>query len=140
MPSFDHLSNEEIAVLRPYLDQLAGVHVPAGRDRLIRIDPDRVGELIVKGTCHICHDATGGGNEPTTVLSGVIPSLEKLQRQLLKGQFVQKVLQGTAVPLGSANVMSRGRMPVFSYLSEDEAAATYLYLMKYSPGTGRNAQ
>ena len=139
MPSFDHLSNEEIAVLRPYLDQLAGVHVAAGRDRLIRIDPDRVGELIVKGTCHICHDATGGGNEPTTVLSGVIPSLEKLQRQLLKGQFVQKVLQGTAVPLGSANVMSRGRMPVFSYLSEDEAAATYSYLMKYPPGTGRNA-
>src|SRR5581483_6625045 len=26
MPSFDHLSDGEIAVLRPYLDQMAGVH------------------------------------------------------------------------------------------------------------------
>lgn len=131
MPSFDHLSDEEIGVLRPYLDRLAAVPT-AARESAIRIAPERVGELIVKGTCHICHDATGGG-QPTTVLSGIIPSLERLQRELPKAQFVQKVLQGAAVPLGSANVMSRGRMPVFNYLSEDEIAATYSYLVKYPP-------
>lgn len=136
MPSFDHLSNEEITVLRPYLDQLAALPAAAGGKQQIRIAPDRVGELVVKGTCHICHDATGG-DEPTTVLSGVIPSLERLQRELPKAQFVQKVRQGAAVPLGSANVLSRGRMPVFNYISEDEVAATYSYLTKYPPRVER---
>jgi mono/diheme cytochrome c family protein len=136
MPSFDHLSRDEIAVLRPYLDRLAEVRVTEGGDREIRVEPDRVGELIVKGTCHICHDAVGT-DEPTTVLSGVIPSLERLQRQFLRDPFVQKVRQGAAVPLGSGGVMSRGRMPIFSYLSADEVAATYAYLAKYPPRTDR---
>jgi mono/diheme cytochrome c family protein len=132
MPSFDHLSSPEIAALRPYLDRLAGIAVAQGSEREIEIAADRVGELIVKGTCHICHDAFGG-DEPTTVLSGVIPSLERLQRQFLRDQFVQKVRQGAAVPLGSGGVMSRGRMPIFSYLSVDEIAVTYAYLTKYPP-------
>jgi mono/diheme cytochrome c family protein len=136
MPSFDHLSTDEIAVLRPYLDQLAEVRVDQGGEREIRVEPDRVGELIVKGTCHICHDAVGT-DEPITVLSGVIPSLERLQRQFLRDQFVQKVRQGGAVPLGSSGVMSRGRMPIFSYLSADEVAATYSYLTRYPPRTER---
>jgi mono/diheme cytochrome c family protein len=136
MPSFDHLSNEEIAALRPYLDQLALVRAAQDREREISVEPDRVGELIVKGTCHICHDAVGT-DEPTTVLSGVIPSLERLQRQFLRDQFVQKVRQGAAVPLGSGGVMSRGRMPIFSYLSAGEVEATYSYLMKYPPRADR---
>ena len=41
---------------------------------------DRVGELVVKGTCHICHDATRADNAPTTVLSGVIPALASMPR------------------------------------------------------------
>jgi mono/diheme cytochrome c family protein len=136
MPAFDHLSSDEIAVLRPYLDQLAQVRVAQGKPQEISVEPDRVGELVAKGTCHICHDAVGT-DEPTTVLSGVIPSLERLQRQLLRDQFVQKVRQGAAVPLGSGGVMSRGRMPVFSYLSADEVAATHAYLTKYAPRAER---
>jgi len=50
----------------------------------------RVGELIVKGTCHICHDATGPDSRPTTVLSDVIPSLASIPRQKTLGQFAQR--------------------------------------------------
>jgi mono/diheme cytochrome c family protein len=132
MPSFDHLSDDEIAVLRPYLDELASVPGAARRPRLITESPDRVGELIVKGTCHICHDATGA-NEPTTVLSGVIPSLATMSHQHTVFQFVQKAHEGSRVPLSAGNVTSRGRMPVFAYLSEAEIAAAYSYLIAHPP-------
>jgi mono/diheme cytochrome c family protein len=132
MPSFDHLSDDEIAVLRPYLDELASVPGAARRRRLITEPPDRAGELIVKGTCHICHDAVGA-NEPTTVLSGVIPSLAAVSRQHTVFQFVKKAHEGSPVPLSTGNVMSRGRMPVFAYLSEAEIAAAYSYLAAYPP-------
>jgi mono/diheme cytochrome c family protein len=59
MPSFDHLSDTEIAALRPYLDQMAGVPSTRGPMHTVTEPSARVGELIVKGTCHICHDATG---------------------------------------------------------------------------------
>jgi mono/diheme cytochrome c family protein len=132
MPSFDHLSDGEIAVLRPYLDELAGLPAATTLPRRIAEQPNRVGELIVKGTCHICHDATGA-NQRTTVLSGVIPPLAGMSQQKTVVQFSQKVLEGSPVLLGASDVMSRGRMPVFSYLSESEIAAAYSYLIAYPP-------
>jgi len=48
-------------------------------------------------------------------------------------EFVQKVRQGAAVPLGTPGVSSRGRMPVFDYLTEPEVAAAYSYLATYPP-------
>jgi mono/diheme cytochrome c family protein len=132
MPSFDHLSDGEITALRPYLDELAGVVGAERRQRGITVPQDRVGELVVKGTCHICHDAAGD-NQPTTVLSGIIPSLASMPSQKTVAQLVQKVREGAQVPLGSAGVMSRGRMPVLSYLSAAEAAAAYSYLIAYPP-------
>jgi mono/diheme cytochrome c family protein len=74
MPSFAHLSDQEIQVLRPYLDEMAAVPGAARRARTITEPSARVGELIVKGTCHICHDATGSADKPTTVMNDVIPS------------------------------------------------------------------
>jgi mono/diheme cytochrome c family protein len=133
MPSFIHLSDEEIQVLRPYLDEMAGVPGAGRQQRDITEPAVRVGELIVKGTCHICHDATGPDNEPTTVLSNVIPSLATIARQKTLGQIVHKIREGAPVPLGSGGVMSRGRMPVFSYLTEAEMAAAHLYLITYPP-------
>jgi len=47
---------------------------------------------------------------------------------------VQKVTKGMPVPLSASGISSRGRMPVFNYFSEREAAAAYLYLIMYPPG------
>ena len=101
MPSFAHLSDDEYAVLRGYLDEMAGV--PAVKRQPLHITEQavRVGELIVKGTCHICHDAIGPDNGPTTVLSGIIPSLASISHQKTIAQFVQKVRAGAPVPLSA---------------------------------------
>ena len=48
-------------------------------------------------------------------------------------QFVKKAHDGSPVPLNAGGVMSRGRMPVFAYLSEAESAAAYAYLIAYPP-------
>jgi mono/diheme cytochrome c family protein len=134
MPSFDHLSDAEIAVLRPYLDQMAGVPATRGQLHTVAEPSARVGELIVKGTCHICHDATGPSNRPpTTVLNDIIPALASMPHEKTFYQFVQKVREGAPIPLSAGGVMSRGRMPVFNYLNESEVAAAYSYLSIYPP-------
>jgi mono/diheme cytochrome c family protein len=132
MPSFDHLSDDEINVLRPFLDQMAGLAGAERRQRYISEPPARVGELIVKGTCHICHDATGPENAPTA-LSGIIPPLSSMSHQKTFADFVHKARDGAPIPMGSAGMSSRGRMPVFNYLTEREAAAAYSYLSMYPP-------
>jgi mono/diheme cytochrome c family protein len=133
MPSFAHLWDEEYRVLRAYLDQIAGV--PAVKRQPLHITEPavRIGELIVKGTCHICHDATGPDRGATTVLSGVIPSLSSITRTKTLAQFVEKVCEGTPVALGAGGVSSRGRMPVLNYLSKAEAGSAYSYLITYPP-------
>ena len=133
MPSFDHLSDVEVGALRPYLDQMAGLPGAEARQRYISEPAARVGELIVKGTCHICHDATGPESAPTTVLSDIIPPLSSMPHQKTFSDFVRKVRKGALIPLGSAGVSSRGRMPVFDYLTDGEAAAAYSYLSLYPP-------
>jgi len=134
MPSFDHLSDGEIEVLRPYLDQMAGVPATRGPFRSITEPSARVGELIVKGTCHICHDATGPSNRPsTTVLNDIIPALASMPHEKTFYQFVQKVREGAPIPLSAGGVMSRGRMPLFNYLVESEVGAAYAYLSSYPP-------
>ena len=132
MPSFDHLSDDEINVLRPFLDQMAGLPGAEGRQRYISEPPARVGELIVKGTCHICHDATGP-DSPPTALNAVIPPLSSMSHQKTFADFVRKVREGTPIPMGSSGISSRGRMPVFNYLTEREAAAAYSYLSMFPP-------
>ena len=133
MPSFGQISEQEYAVLRPYLDQLAGLPYAKPARRSITEPADRVGELVVKGTCHICHDATQVTQRPTTVLSGEIPSLASFPSGKTGGDFVHKAKIGAAVPLSVGGVMSRGRMPVFGYLTEPEVMSAYSYLMTYRP-------
>lgn len=133
MPSFGQISDLEYAALRPYLDQLAGIPSARQGPRSIAEPAERVGELVVKGTCHICHDATQVNQRPTTVLSGVIPSLASFPSGKTGGDFVHKVKAGAQVPLTAGGVMSRGRMPVFDYLTEQEVASAYSYLMTYRP-------
>lgn len=134
MPAFGQISDQEYLILRPYLDELAAVPTAkaAGR-RTISEPADRVGELVVKGTCHICHDATQTNQQPTTVLSGVIPSLASMPGQKPFVDFVHKAREGAQTPLSAAGVMSRGRMPVFDYLTEPEVASAYSFLTRYPP-------
>ena len=133
MPSFAHLSDEEIRVLRPYLDALASVPGAERQQQQITEPAIRVGELIVKGTCHICHDATGPDIGPAMVKSGDIPSLAAIPHEQTLAQFVRTVRVGVSVPLSTGGVSSKRRMPVLNYLSEVEVAAAYSYLIAYPP-------
>jgi mono/diheme cytochrome c family protein len=134
MPSFAHLSTDEINVLRPYLDQLAGIRGAGGRQRQIAERPVRVGELIVKGTCHICHDASNTTSAPATALNGVIPSLTSIAAQKTQAQIAGKLREGGLVPLHARGQPERqGRMPVLGYLNDADIASVYSYLIAYPP-------
>ena len=133
MPAFRHLSDNEIRSLLAYLKQLAGF--PGAERSQIAIDesPYRVGELVVKSTCHVCHSAVGPNPNPEQIAAGAIPPLSTLTTRASLPEFVRKVTDGAPILMGSPALPCRGRMPVFDYLSEDEAADIYLYLTLYPP-------
>jgi mono/diheme cytochrome c family protein len=124
------LSEAEIRVLVPYLNQLAGL--PA-KQISIQETAVQVGEHLVKSTCHICHAAVGPNPTPQQIGAGVIPPLSMLTSRTSLEQFVRKVTQGASVPIGQLSLPARGRMPVFNYISESEAAAAFIYLHTYPP-------
>jgi mono/diheme cytochrome c family protein len=133
MPAFSHLSEPEIRSLLAYLKQIAGF--PGAERAQIAVDesPFRVGEHIVKSTCHICHSAVGANPNAQQISDGTIPPLSTLTRRTTMPEFVRKVTSGAPIIMGSPAAPCRGRMPVFDYLSEDEAADVYLYLSLYPP-------
>jgi mono/diheme cytochrome c family protein len=124
------LTDAEIRVLMPYLDELSGI--PA-RQLTTSESAARMGEHLVKSTCHICHTAVGPNPTPEDIAAGVIPPLSTLTSRTSLEQFVRKVTRGASLPMGSMAIPSRGRMPVFSYVSQSEAAAAYVYLLTYPP-------
>lgn len=129
MPAMGYLSDDEVEALIGYLKAMAGVpgpgRVPAGLERSVA----RAGELLTKGTCHICHDATGPGGGEEALRRGVIPALSSFTREKPLTTFVKKVREGAPI----APEMGRGRMPVFRYVSEEEVTAAYVYLALYPP-------
>jgi len=133
MPPFDHLQGQEVESLLAFLRELAGV--PGAESRQIRVaEPyTRVGEHLVKGTCHICHPATGPGTDPQALLRNVLPSLASFTRDQTIFHVLQKVRRGASIAEGPLQQPSGGRMPIFSYLTDDEVAAAYLYLIIYPP-------
>lgn len=130
MPIYDHLADDEIDALYGYLLRLA--RVPGAPEKDVRLERSvtRVGELLVKGTCHTCHAAVGQGGGLEVLARGTIPSLDSFSEQKLVGFFVEKVREGASI---DPSWRARGRMPVFSYLTEDEVRAAYLYLVLYPP-------
>jgi cytochrome c5 len=134
MPSPNpNLSDAEVRSLFAYLRQLAGIP-GAEKQQVAVVEPAlRVGEHIVKSTCHICHASVGHNPSPQELLEAQIPPLSSLTSRLSLNQFVTKVTVGTAVLEGSLAIPVRGRMPVFTYLTPDEAADAYLYLSLYPP-------
>jgi len=133
MPAFAYLSEAEIRALIGYLKQLADVPGAAKEEATVRETSVRRGELIAKSTCHICHDATGVNPSPEDLLNGAIPPLSTLTTRTTEAGLVRKVTQGASIAMGSLATVSGGRMPVFHYLTEDEAADVYLYLTEYPP-------
>lgn len=133
MPSFHHLSEAEIRSLVAYLGQLAGVPGAEKGQVAIQERHARVGELIVKSTCHVCHDATGLNPTPAHLFEGAIPPISVLTARVNQAQLVRKVTSGAPVVVGAASSAYRGRMPVFGYLTESEAADVYEFLTEYPP-------
>jgi len=137
MPPFPQLSDAEIRSIIAYLEQLS--EVPgAGKNQIaIKESPYRVGELIVKSTCHICHSAAGPDPTPQQLTQGAFPPLSTLTTRTNLSDFIRKVTHGAPIIMGtppfSYRDSYRGRMPVFRYLTQDEVADAYLYLTLYPP-------
>jgi mono/diheme cytochrome c family protein len=131
MPAFPQLNDREINALVGYLKQLSGMG--SAEQATVVASPARVGELIVKSTCHVCHDATGANPTPAQLEAGAIPPLESLVTRTDEVQFIRKVTSGAPILMGTPATLHRGRMPVFYYLSKDEVADAYLYLSNYPP-------
>jgi cytochrome c5 len=128
-----NLSEAEIRSLIPYLEQLSGVPGAEKNQMAVKESPYRVGEHIVKSTCHVCHSATAPNPNPQQILEGAIPPLSALTTRVGLVEFVRKVTCGAPIIMGSPPTPYRGRMPVFVYLSQDEAAEAYMYLLLYPP-------
>ena len=133
MPPFPQLNEAEIRSILAYLRQLAGIPGAEKEQVAVSEPPIRVGELIVKSTCHTCHSAAGPNPSSEQLLNGAIPPLETLTTRKDQSGLVQKVTNGAPILMGEPPMLSRGRMPVFYYLTPDEAADVYLYLTLYPP-------
>ena len=133
MPSFGHLTDKEVQALMAYLELLSGVPGAEKRQLVVTEPVSRIGELLVKGTCHTCHAATGRWPDPEELLQGAVPPLGSFSTERSAYQVIRKVRYGAPVVMGRAFVTYRGRMPVFDYLKDDEVSAAYLYLLIYPP-------
>jgi mono/diheme cytochrome c family protein len=132
MPPFAHLQEADIDVLYAYLTELA--HTPDARPQSQRtVTWHRLGEHVVKGTCHICHDAVGARPTGEALLQGAIPPLAVLVADNPPVTFISKVRDGAPVAMGRPSFHYRGRMPVFYYLQDVELAAAYDFLVAYPP-------
>jgi mono/diheme cytochrome c family protein len=127
------LSDAEIRSLVAYLEVLSDVPGAANRQIAVRESSYRIGEHIVKSTCHVCHSATGANPDSEQIYEGAIPPLSSLTTRVSLPDFVKKVTTGAPIFMGTPPALCRGRMPVFAYLTQDEAAAAYLYIMLYPP-------
>jgi mono/diheme cytochrome c family protein len=138
MPPFPHLNDGEVQAIIAYLEQLASVPDAEKHQIELKESSYRVGEHIVKSTCHICHSATGPNPTAQQLMNGMIPPLSTLTMRSNMADFVRKVTKGSPDIIGTSSASSnkdsyRGRMPVIRYLSDDEAADAYLYLTIYPP-------
>ena len=127
------MSEAEIRSLVAYLEQLAAIPGAEKNQIAVKESSYRIGEHIVKSTCHVCHSATGPNPSPDQILRGSIPPLSSLTTRVSLSGFVRKVTSGAPIIMGTPPTYYRGHMPVYVYFSQDEAAAAYLYLIRYPP-------
>ncbi len=114
MPPRDYLQEEDMRMLFAYLTHLAAA--PDEEHQSTRVVSwARRGELVVKGTCHICHDAVGPRPSEPALLRGAVPSLESVLKTKSISDFVHKARKGEVVSYAEPWLRHRGRMPVFYY-------------------------
>ena len=136
MPPLAHLQETDIDAIYAYLTELAGAPEAPPQPRQTT-SWARLGEHVVKGTCHICHDAVGPRPSAEALLvKGTIPSFTTLLEDKPVADFVTKVRRGAPVTTTDPVFHYRGRMPVFSYLREVEVAAAYMFLVDHPPQPG----
>lgn len=132
MPPLAHLQRADIDLLYGYLAELA--HSPDSKAAGTRtVSWVRLGEQVVKGTCHICHDAAGPRPSGQALLQGAIPPLGTFLSDRSVAGFVRKARSGAPIMMGEPPFPHRGRMPVFHYLKDEEVAAGYMFLVAYPP-------
>src|ERR1700737_2573988 len=68
MPPFPHLNEPEVHSIVAYLEQLSNVPGAQKNQIAVKESPYRVGEQIVKSTCHICHSAVGPDPTPQQLM------------------------------------------------------------------------
>jgi mono/diheme cytochrome c family protein len=127
MPAYPHLSEVEVHALLDHLGRLAGTPEARGPEPRVVESLPHVGQLLVKGTCQICHDATGAGSYSSRDRGQLIPSLAAIVETKTARDVVQKVRTGSPTTQG------HGEMPLFLYLTDQEVAAAYVYLVSYPP-------
>ena len=132
MPPLAHLQKNDIDTLYTYVARLANVP-DAGPESFVNVSWARLGENLVKGTCHICHDAAGPRPNADQLLGGAIPPLSVLVAENARAGFITKARYGAPVTMGHPSFHYRGRMPVFYYLRDEELAAAYDFLASYAP-------
>lgn len=133
MPPFPNLSEPEVRAIVGYLKQLAGVPGAEHQQATVEESRLRVGEHVVKSTCHICHSAEGPNPNAEQLFHGSIPPLSTLTTRTSLPEFERKVRNGAPITMGTPPSPFRGRMPVFYYLDQDEVADAYLYLRLFPP-------
>ena len=126
MPAFAHLSEAEIVALEAYLQRLARAPGAPTTTPLATESALRIGEHVVRGTCRVCHDATGPSGGHAMMMAGLVPALVGMPEQLSLAGLVHKVRHGWEDMAGARKDLSR--MPVYPYLSDEEVEAAYLYL------------
>ncbi|MEX1253516.1 MAG: cytochrome c [Dehalococcoidia bacterium] len=139
MPPFDHLHADEVGALVGHLEKLSRVPDASLTDQLLTVPAARVGELLVKGTCRTCHDATGPGvgrmmgrrMMGQMMLRENIPSLASLGAEATVGEVIAKVRDGSSRMM--MPMMGPPKMPVFPYLTPAEISAALVYLAAYPP-------
>jgi cytochrome c5 len=131
MPPRAHLQKSEMDMVYAYLTELAGTPdaKPLVKETL---SWERLGENVVKGTCHICHDAVAP-RPGQTVLNDRIPAFTTVLATKSVVDFVTKVRSGAQTTMGDVPFHARGRMPVFYYLKDHEVAAAFLFLTMFPP-------
>lgn len=129
MPAFSYLRPDEVADLLAYLGKLAGV---PGKEYAAVVSESvaHVGEQVIKGNCHTCHDATGPGGGRMMMMRGIIPSLASLPDDHSLSSVIDQVQYGSS---GMMMMMGGDRMPPFPYFTKEEVAAAYFYLQAYPP-------
>jgi mono/diheme cytochrome c family protein len=136
MPPREHLQESDLDMLYAYLTELAGT--PDARPLTTKtVSWERLGENVVKGTCHICHDAVGPSPTEAALLNGAIPSFTTILKSKTVVDFITKVRSGAPTTMGDIRFHYRGRMPVFYYLKDHEVAAAYVFLNTFPPQATR---